>query len=177
MKRFELLEDEHVLIDEPIHWKNYLSALLTMALGVFLMMVRWNLRDMSLVNRLAGKVLIDGPANRLIVLLEMFILTGLFLAAFVRTVDISYIHYYVTDRRIISTSGVINRQFSEMLLSRCEMVYLTQNAYERMYNCGDILCVSAGAQLFLDDVKDAVRFKQTLMDQLSRQERNTGITI
>ena len=36
-KRIELLEGERILIDEPIHWKNYLSSLLTMALGVFLM--------------------------------------------------------------------------------------------------------------------------------------------
>ena len=171
MKRFELLEDEKVLIDEPIHWKNYLTSLLTMTMCIFLMMLRWNLRDGNLINHFAGKVLVDPPVNRLLVLLEMFLLLSLFLASLVRTIDISYIHYYVTTRRIISTSGVINRQFSEMLLSRCEMVYLTQNAYERMYNCGDILCVSAGAQLFLDDVKDAVRFKQTLMDQLSKRDK------
>lgn len=171
MKRFELLEDERVLIDEPIHWKNYLSALLTMTLSIFLMMLRWSLKDQNLVNYFTGKALVTGSANQLLVLMEMFLLLVLFIAAFIRTVDISYIHYYVTNRRIISTAGVFNRQFSEMLLSRCEMVYLTQSIYERMYNCGDILCISAGSQLFLDDVKDAVRFKQTLMDLLSKKDK------
>ena len=101
----------------------------------------------------------------------------LVVSAFIRTVDISYIHYYLTNKRVISTSGVINRNFAEMLLSRVEMVYLNQNAYERMYSCGDILCVSAGASLFLDDVKNALRFKQMLMELLARRGDTTPYPI
>lgn len=167
--RIELLENEHVLIDEPIHWKNYLSALLAMALCVFLVLVRLHLRDVSLVNHFTHKMLIPAGANTIIVLIELILLGLLILTAFVRIVDISYIHYYVTDKRIVATSGVINRQFSEMLLNRLEMVYLNQNAYERMYSCGDILCVAAGSSLFLDDVKDAMAFKQRLMQLLSER--------
>lgn len=166
-KRIELLEGEHILVDQPIHWKNYLSALLTMALGLFLIMVRLHLKDTNLINRLYGKAVLDGTANTILVIVETALLGVLVLSAFVRTIDISYIHYYLTDKRIIATSGVIERQFQEMLLSKCEMVYLNQNAYERMYNCGDILCVSAGSSLFMDDVKDALRFKQRLMGLLA----------
>ena len=168
-KRIELLEGETILVDEPIHWKNYLTALLTMALGMFLMLVRLNLRHTNLINYFYGKRVVYGMANKVLVIVEVVLLAVLVLSAFLRTVDISYIHYYLTNKRVISTSGVINRNFAEMLLSRVEMVYLNQNAYERMYSCGDILCVSAGASLFLDDVKNALRFKQMLMELLAKR--------
>lgn len=169
-KRIELLEGERILIDEPIHWKNYLSSLLTMALGVFLILVRLDDKDASVLNWIMHRRVLTPGQMRYVVTTEIVMLGLLIAGAFVRTVDISYIHYYVTNKRIIATSGVINRQFSEMLLNKCEMIYLNQNAYERMYSCGDILCVTAGSSLFLDDVKDAVAFKQRLMQLLSERE-------
>ncbi len=169
-KRIELLEGERILIDEPIHWKNYLSSLLTMALGVFLILVRLDDKDASVLNWIMHRQILTPEHMRYVVMAEIAMLALLIAGAFVRTVDISYIHYYVTNKRIIATSGVINRQFSEMLLNKCEMIYLNQNAYERMYSCGDILCVTAGSSLFLDDVKDAVAFTQRLMQLLSERE-------
>ncbi len=169
-KRIELLEGERIIIDEPIHWKNYLSSLLTMALGVFLILVRLDNKDASILNWIMHRRVLTPGQMRYVVTAEIVMLGLLIAGAFVRTVDISYIHYYVTNKRIIATSGVINRQFSEMLLNKCEMIYLNQNAYERMYSCGDILCVTAGSSLFLDDVKDAVAFKQRLMQLLSERE-------
>lgn len=169
-KRIELLEGERIIIDEPIHWKNYLSSLLTMALGVFLILVRLDNKDASILNWIMHRRVLTPGHMRYVVTAEIVMLGLLIAGAFVRTVDISYIHYYVTNKRIIATSGVINRQFSEMLLNKCEMIYLNQNAYERMYSCGDILCVTAGSSLFLDDVKDAVAFKQRLMQLLSERE-------
>lgn len=169
-KRIELLEGERILIDEPIHWKNHLPSLLTMALCVFLVLVRLHERNASLLNWIMRRQVLAPGLMKYVVAFELAALVLLIAAAFVRTVDISYIHYYVTNRRIIATSGVINRQFSEMLLNKCEMIYLNQNAYERMYSCGDILCVAAGSSLFLDDVKDAVDFKQRLMQLLSERE-------
>lgn len=169
-KRIELLEGERIIIDEPIHWKNYLSSLLTMALGVFLILVRLDNKDASILNWIMHRQVLTPGQMRYVVTAEIVMLGLLIAGAFVRTVDISYIHYYVTNKRIIATSGVINRQFSEMLLNKCEMIYLNQNAYERMYSCGDILCVTAGSSLFLDDVKDAVAFKQRLMQLLSERE-------
>lgn len=171
-RRFEPLEGERIIVDEPIHWKNHLTSVLAMTLGLFLTMVRIHLKEKSLLNHVTGAIIVPAEVNRVAVLIEITLLLLVVLWAFLRTVDISYIHYYLTNKRIISVSGVIHRTFSEMLLSRCEMVYLNQNPYERMYNCGDILCVSAGAQLFLDDVVNAVAFKQTLMSLLSEQNIN-----
>lgn len=170
-KRFELLPDEKIITDEPIHWKNYLSSLLAIALCTFLAMLRIHFRSFSIANRLIGSPLMPANLNRLFVIMELLVLLILIILLMLRTVDISYIHYYLTTKRVIATSGIINRQFSEMLLAKCEMVYLTQNAYERMYNCGDILCVSAGASLFLEDVKNAIAFKQRIMSLMAEQNQ------
>lgn len=178
-RRFELLPGEKIIKDEPIHWKNYLASLLAMSLCFFLMLLRAHLRDVSLINLAVGKALVPAGTNAVIFWVEMLALLAFSMAALVRAIDISYIHYYLTDRRIIAISGVVERRFSEMLLAKCEMVYLTQSAYERMYNCGDILCVSAGASLFLDDVRNAVVFKQDLMSILSsvREKGSSGPAI
>lgn len=117
-KRIELLEGERILIDEPIHWKNYLSSLLTMALGVFLILVRLDDKDASVLNWIMHRQILTPEHMRYVVTAEIAMLALLIAGAFVRTVDISYIHYYVTNKRIIATSGVINRQFSEMLLNK-----------------------------------------------------------
>lgn len=171
MKRFELMPNEAVLIDAPIHWKNYLSSFLALALSLFLLLVRIHLWDTSLLNLILKKPYIPHGMNTVIEYVETAVLALSIVSAFLRMVEISYIRYYVTNKRIVAISGVINRQFQEMVLSKCEMVYLNQNAYERMYNSGDILCVSAGASLFLDDVRDAVAFKQFLMILLSSQNQ------
>ncbi len=55
-----------------------------------------------------------------------------------------------------------------MLISRCEMVYMNQNVYERMFNTGDILAVSAGANIFLDDVYNALKFKETVLEEMNK---------
>lgn len=172
MKRFKLLPNETILVDAPIHWKNYLSSFLTIALSLFLLLVRIHLWDTSLLNLILKKAYIPNGINTVIEYIETGILALSIVSAFLRMMEISYIHYYITDKRIVSVSGVINRQFQEMILSKCEMVYLNQNAYERMYNCGDILCVSAGASLFLDDVRNAISFKEFLMILLSNINEN-----
>lgn len=169
IKRFELMEGEEILADEPIHWKNYLSSVLLITLCVFVGLVRNHLKAVSIINHVTGMTIIPPSMNGLVVVCEEIILFTAILLAMARAIRISYIHYYVTNKRIISTNGILNRQVTEMLLNKCEMVYMNQNAYERMYNCGDILCVSAGTSLFLDDVKNVMKFKQMLMKLISER--------
>ena len=169
-RRFQLLEDEEVLIQEPIHWKNYIKPAVVMTMTLFLFLIRITWERYSIINEIAGRQIISDYWVVFISTVEELTFILLFMMMFSKVVTISYTRYYVTNLRIISISGVVNVYYQEMLLSRCEMVYLNQSAYERMYNCGDILCVSAGAQLFLDDVKDAVNFKQTILGILTQRK-------
>ncbi len=172
MKRFELLDGESVIIQEPIHWKNYIIPVLLSVIGSVLLVVRAANPDYSLFNRIAAMDAVPAELQRLVSLVEGLVIAGLVGMAYYRILATVYIRYYVTDRRIIAISGIIGVKYQEMLLSHCEMVYLKQNVYERLFRTGDVQCISAGAQLLLDDVYDAVAFKQTILRLL--MERKQG---
>lgn len=169
-RRFELLEGEHVLVDEPIHWKNYVMPFLAQELCLFLILLRDHFPNFNVLNYVLGRALVPTSFQPVISVVEIVVLWLLALVCFVRMLEISYIRYYLTDIRIISVSGIINRRFSEMLLVKCEMVYLTQSMYGRLFSCGDILCVGAGSQLYLDDVKHVINFMQELMGRIAARE-------
>ena len=162
----ELMPDEHVIIDRPIHWKNYIGPFLIMQTCAFGILFRAFFMDVSLVNAVAGRTLMDAASPRLLAWLEIALMAVLFLNSFARTVELSYVRYYVTDKRIASVEGVFSLRTQEMIIARCEMVYLKQNLYERLFRTGDIEAVSAGASIHFDDVYDALRFRQTILEQL-----------
>ena len=160
MKRFETMPDERVIIDEGIHWKNMLSSVALAVLCVGAAALRLRFRGFHI---LPDSETTHALADTLSTFLTL-ILTLLLLFAVIRIIRTSCIRYYVTDRRIIRTSGIINVSITEMMLSRVEMVILNQNPYERLFNCGDIRCVSAGAELFLDDVRNAREVKAKILE-------------
>lgn len=169
MKRFELMPGERILSSEGIHWKNQLSsaALALLALGA----AAWRFTHRG-ATLLSGLPISAETSARLLsgaLLLEGLALLLLFMTALLRMVRNAYIRYYLTDRRIVRVSGIVTVSVSDMLLSRVEMVLLNQNLYERLFNCGDIRCVSAGAELFLDDVRNARGFKASVMSLIENR--------
>lgn len=163
MKRFELLDGERTVISESIHWKNRLLPAAGVLLSLTLLALRLRFMDTSVLNAASGMDIIDRRFQAVLSTLEALCLLAMCFSSAIRLIRVSYTRYYVTTQRIISVSGILAVDYQEMLLSRCETVYLRQSVYERLFRSGDILCVSAGATLYLDDVHDAVAFKQTLM--------------
>lgn len=159
-------------MEESMHWKNYLFPAAVMCLCLIILPIRYSFEGYSVLNALCGARILPGNAVLYVSVFEELALGAVVLAMFSRIVTISYTKYYLSDRRIVCVSGVFDVSYEEMLLSCCEMVFLHRNASETMFNCGDILCVSAGANLLLEDVKDAIRFKQTLMGLLSKRISN-----
>ena len=172
MRRFELLPDEAVLIDEPIHWKNYIFPFFGIALAFAVLLLKVQYPDSAGLNGLA-KAYLPVKAMPIITKIEAIALLAFIAMLTVKVIRISYTRYYLTDKRIISVKGVLAVQYQEMLISRCEMVYLNQSAYERIFSSGDILCVSAGTNIFLDDVHNAVRFKQVILKLLTQTRYGT----
>ena len=170
MKRFVLMEDETILSEEPIHWKNYITALLSAALCFTLILIRGRFMSFSFMNHYLGKTVVPVNIQVLLSKIELVILGLFILSSILKIIRIGYIRYYLTNKRIITVSGILNVTFQEMLIDRIEMVFLHQNVYERMYSCGDILCVSAGTKLFMDDVKNAVAFKQRIMNLMAQKK-------
>lgn len=170
MKRFEPLPDENVIIQEPKHWKNYIIPTLVAAACTVLLIMRAQRPTLNLISLLSGLEPVPEDLQRTINFIEAFLLSVLAGLSYLQIIRTAYVRYYVTDKRIITISGIIAVTYQEMLLSHCEMVYLNQNIYERLFRAGDVLCVSAGAKLLLDDVYEAVRFKQTILKLLTEKK-------
>ena len=155
-----------ILIEEPIHWKNYILPFTGIVATVYLMITRLINPDFSITNTVVGEQVISGDVQGLLTKIEALILALFTALLYLKVLQTMY---YITTKRIISVSGILTVMFQEMLISRCEMVYLNQSVTERLFESGDILCVSAGATILLDDVYEAVKFKQTIMAQLDQK--------
>lgn len=168
--KFELLPKENILIQQPIHWKNYIGEFLLMGIAVVSAVFRAYYPDVSLINRVAGKTVIPEEWQPYLSAAEIVFLALCAFLAYVNIVRTWSVRYYVTDYRIISVEGILTVRFGEMVIRRCETVYLKQNLIERLFNSGDIICVSAGATVVLNDVYDARKFKQIILTIIA--ERN-----
>ena len=170
MKRFELLAGEEILIAEPIHWKNKIIPVTVFAASMLLFFLRTSHPLYPILSRLIPTVHPDKDTQLMLTLAESIALLTVMAMCFIRIMQVHYTRYYVTSLRIIAISGILRTSFQEMLLSRCETVYLHQGVYERMYGSGDILCVSAGSHLLLDDVRQALTFKQTILARITENK-------
>ncbi len=168
MQRFELLPDEEIVIENPKHWKNYIMPCVLAFLCFAGAVMRINDTHLSLVNKLARTEVIPTGIVPTVSLIEAITLFLLVISLAVNMIDTAYTRYYVTTKRIISTSGFLNVRMNEMALEKCETVNLTQRFSERVFNSGDILCISAGASIYLDDVYHARDFKQTIMNMITK---------
>lgn len=166
MNRFELLPDEKIVIETPKHWRNYILPTIAAAACIAAVWLRIKDPWSSLVNKF-----LPGTIPQKVVLILSFaeaaLLIILLAALCFAMVDTAYTRYYVTNKRIISVTGWFNVRIVEMRIDRVETVSLSQRPGERIFNSGDILCVCPGASIYLDDVFDARRFRQTVMRMVS----------
>lgn len=173
MNRFELFPGERIVVKTPKHWRNYIPPVFAILLCLVALFLRLRYPDVSLLS-----VLLPGSLPPAFLALagrvEILLLAVLLPVLAFGMVETAYTQYYITDRRIAAVSGFLNVRVSELMLDRCESVTLSQRLGERLFNAGDILCVSAGAAIYLDDVYDAMRFKQTLMELISGEKSGDG---
>ena len=173
MKRFETLENERIIVEQGIHWKNYLAPMALMSICVFSLIFRAYFPEVSLINRALDGTVVPARYQPVLSGAEIALLGALALACVVSMIRTSLVRYYITDKRVVAVSGLLTINTSEMLLERIESVYIKQNIYERLYDCGDVLCVAPGSQVFLDDVADAGAFRNTILNMTRQSKRAT----
>ena len=169
---FEKLDGETILLQEPIHWKNYLGSGLMMLLCLVLLALRSAMPNKTLIGHLSGQDFFNSSGTHLLAVIEAVTLGMFIFYLFGRMAKVLCIRYYVTNRRIICLSGFFTIVMKEMRIERCETVELKQNVYERLFGCGDIICFAPGSEIILDDVRDAEHFKQTIMKLLTDRDNH-----
>lgn len=169
-KSLQLLDGERMIIDRPIHWKNYITPFLGMTLCILMLILRLGDMDAWIPGTAWLGSKLPAAARTILSVVEVGVFVIIIIYCEGLTISISRNRYYLTDKRIVAVRGVFTIHQQEMLVRKCEMVYMSQSFYEHMYNCGDILCVSAGTTMFLDDVQDAFNFKQKLLALMSAEK-------
>ena len=170
MNRFELLPGEKIIIANPKHWKNYIGPVAAAVACLAAAVLKLTQPEFNAINWILGKQYVPEAAATVISRLEAVVLVVTAAAMALAMVSIAFTRYYVTNQRIVAVAGWLNVRTSEMLLDRCETVSLSQRISERLFNSGDLLCISAGASIYLDDVYDARRFRQTVMAELTKHD-------
>lgn len=169
MKRFVPISGEVVVLSSPKHWKNYIVPMLLMLVCLAALLLRLHFWGTTLVDVLRQSMKVPDQFVGLLCIGEVVILGLLMMSLLVKIVNVAYTRYYVTNRRVICSSGWMVVTLSDMMLDKCEYVGLNQRVWERLFNSGDIICISAGARVYMDDVYHARRFRQTVMELLGNR--------
>ncbi len=89
-------------------------------------------------------------------------------------------HFILTDRRIILVTGILTKKTKAIPLDQLNDISGSQNAWERMFNYGDLVIESAGefGQQPFTNISDPVGVKKLIFEQRrlfeERQERKYG---
>lgn len=173
MDRFDLLPGEHIVLTSRIHWKNHIFPGMMLALTVAAAVLAGICHQKDMLEVITGGQLPHDIRRALMLCIWAFI-TFAVLRLAVSMLNNVFTRYYVTDRRIIAARGFLNITILEMDLDRCETVTLTQNLYERLFNTGDVTAVSAGASIYMDDVRNAMQFRMTVVEMMTKRRERTG---
>lgn len=75
--------------------------------------------------------------------------------------------YALTNRRIVTKTGLISRKTMEILLNKIETVNIDQNLTGRMFNYGNLnITGTGGAQDPFKGIAAAVEFRKRIYDQI-----------
>jgi len=78
--------------------------------------------------------------------------------------------YILTNKRIISDSGVFNRQISELPLSKIENVALKQGFLDQRFNRGTLLVRGTGVGTqFFKNIIDPLGFRKAIQSHIQKQ--------
>ena len=165
--KFEKIDGETIIMEKPIHWKNYLGTGFLTVVSAVLLAAKLISPGTSVINNIAGEEILTSQAMGVITAIEVVFLAFATLYPATNLVKTATIRYYVTDRRIICVKGFLTITMREMRIDRCETVAIKQNVYERLFGCGDIVCYAPGSEIILNDVKDADKFKLRIMELLT----------
>lgn len=133
-----LSDDESVVLDLRQHWKALVAPLLVLVVTLVAVGVLFGL--------------VDDAVPRYVVLGVAAVVLGVFaLAPFLRWY---FTHFVISDRRVMTRSGILARSGRDVPLSRINDIHFEHSVLERILGCGSLVIESAGerGQVTLRDV-------------------------
>lgn len=142
-----LLKDEEIVYKAKIHWAIYLPAAV------------WGL--------LAIIFTIDYFANNaegiLVLMLIMWAVTAF--CVIKGLIETRYSEYVLTNKRLIMKTGIIARKTEELMLTKCEGVFVDQSILGRLFGYGTLLATTGGATNKFRKIADPIIFRNRINEQ------------
>lgn len=165
-----IMPDETVIREEGIHWKNYIVPLLGLMASTTITAIRIYFYGQPLV--LALDKYLSGIDYGLISLGELIVCLVFFIWSVTETIRCLTTNYVVTDKRLIAKKGWLSIRTAEMMLDKCETITVSHPIMGRILGYGDVIAISAGASIFLDDVPDPYGFKSIILMEIESKKDN-----
>jgi uncharacterized membrane protein YdbT with pleckstrin-like domain len=150
-------EGENVILDLKPHWFFFWKHILV-GTGLLILFIIW-----------------VGPAGSSNVVGIPLALGLLVWAAFVveKYLVWTYTHFVLTDRRVISRSGIVSKRGTEIPLERINNIDFHQNIFLRVIGAGDLDIESAGrdGQSHFDNVRHPDMVQQEVYRQMEANAR------
>ncbi len=148
-------EGENIVLDLKPHWWFFLRHIIV-GTGLLVLVLAWFgfLDDTSWTQWLGWPL-----AAGLLVYATWVVL------AYLRW---TYTHFVVTDRRVISRSGIVSKRGTEIPLERINNIDFSQRIFERMIGAGDLDIESAGkeGQSHFENVRHPDAVQQEIYRQM-----------
>ncbi len=124
-------EGENVILDLKPHWWFFArDAIATTVMFGVLLVYLW-----------IGDTRIIGTAMQWVFILGLVAWAGLMVIDYLRW---TYTHFVVTDKRVISRTGIISKRGTEIPLDRISNIDFHQRLIDRLIRAGDLNIESAG---------------------------------
>ncbi len=150
-----LSSDETLLLHTRTHWKAMIGGIVWLLLGVVGAILLLTLFDVTALSWVA---------------LALIVLVGgwFFLSPFARWYSSTYT---VTDRRIITRTGLINQTGREIPLKRVSGVSYDKGALDRMFGCGTLKVESSAetTSVIFNDVPNVEQVQHMLSELIAKQ--------
>jgi len=148
-------ENEQILLVCRQHWFNLIASILLEIIIIILLIVITATAATAFIE-FAGIIAVVGA------ILMLFPIGSM-----VRDIlNWSNLQYIVTSRRVVQINGVINKNVIDSSLEKVNDVHLSQSAWGRLFNYGDVEILTAselGANLFRR-IQNPIRFKTTMLN-------------
>jgi uncharacterized membrane protein YdbT with pleckstrin-like domain len=151
-------EGETLVLDLKPHWWFFWKHLVAgLILLVFVLL--W-----------ASTLGLDNSIDKTVVSLAILVYVGFVI---VKYLVWTYTHFVLTDRRVISRSGIVSKRGTEIPLDRINNIDFSQRIWERVIGAGDLSIESAGkdGQSHFENVRHPDMVQQEIYRQMEVNAR------
>ena len=74
--------------------------------------------------------------------------------------------YVVTNKKVILKSGILNRDALELVLNKCEGIWINQSLMGRMLGFGSIVVTTGGVTNKFDFITNPIKFRNEINAQI-----------